>query len=125
MNMTDTKFLDSSVWLAYFLSADEKARDIIEDECIIYTSVISLLEIRRKLIKSGIDNLRMQMLLDFIKKRGLFIPVTEDICFEAAVHKLPAIDSIIYTSAMKNNSHLFTYDNDFRGMQNATVLRAF
>ena len=120
--MIDTKFVDSSVWLAYFLSSDEKARELIEREGILYTSVLSLFEIRRKLLKINIDDARIFMILDFVRKRSLFISVTEEICINAALQKLPAVDAIIYVSAMQIKSKLFTYDNDFRGLDNVTIV---
>ena len=121
-NVTDTRFIDSSVWLGYFLSLSESVRQTIEEPGILYTSVLSLFEIQRKLLKLDIDQGQIHVLLNFIRKRSIFITVTDDVCIEAASLKLPAMDSIIYASALKNKSQFFTCDNDFRGLDGVTIL---
>ena len=124
INMIDSRFLDSSVWLAYFLSSGENVRQTIENEGVIYTSALSILEIQRKLLRINVGAARSDMIFEFIRKRSIIVSVTDDICYTAASLKLPAIDSLIYASAWKNNSHLFTCDNDFRAMKDVTVLSA-
>ena len=124
MKKTDSKLIDSSVWLAYLFNGSYK--DIIESSEVLLLSALSLFEIKKKLIKSKIDNSKIVRSTDFIKKRSLVLPVNEEIT-EAAVdiaidNNLPLVDSMIYATAMLNNSVLITLDNDFRGLKNTILL---
>jgi len=91
-----------------------------------FTSVLSLFEIKLKLLKDKRDTLMIQKSLGFIKKKSLILPVNEEISRDAVdfslKHKLPAMDSLIYASALKNGAVLITLDNDFRGLKNVNVL---
>ena len=120
--MTDFKFLDSSVWIAYLLYADEKARELIDQEGIFFTSVLSVFEVKRKLLKEKVEFVKITQAIQFMKKKSVIIMVSTDVCEEAPRWSLPAMDSLIYESAQKNNVQLYTYDNDFRGLQGVTVL---
>ena len=44
--MTASKFLDSSAWLSYFYAEGKEIKEYIESEDLLFTSVISLLEIK-------------------------------------------------------------------------------
>ena len=124
MKKTDSKLIDSSVWLAYLFNGEYK--DIIESNEVLMLSSLSLFEIKKKLAKSKIDSGKIARSMDFIKKKSLVVPVNEEIA-EAAVdislnNNLPLVDSMIYAAAMLNNSTLVTLDNDFRGLKNTTLL---
>ena len=124
MKKTDSKLIDSSVWLAYLFNGSYK--DMIESNEVLLLSALSLFEIKKKLAKSKIDNNKIARSMDFIKKRSLVVPVNEEIA-EIAVdialdNDLPLVDSMIYATAMLNNSTLITLDNDFRGLKNTVVL---
>ena len=116
--MTDIKLLDTSIWMDYFLK--ENFKEIIDAEENFLLSTISLFEIKSKLLKKNVKKQEIEEKLSFIKKKSLIIPVTEDIAEGAAQisaeSNLPAIDSIIYSTAKNNNSKLVTIDNDFRGL---------
>ena len=47
--MTDSKFIDSSVWLAYFFEGEHIS--LLESEEILFVSVLSLFEIKKKLLE--------------------------------------------------------------------------
>ena len=122
--MTDSKFIDSSVWIDYLYNG--KWREVIESEKIILTSSLSIFEIKKKIAVSKQKEDEIKKIIEFIKKRSLIIPIDDSIAEEAAElsikNKLGAIDSLIYTSAIKNNSELITLDNDFRGLEKAKIL---
>ena len=50
-------------------------------------------------------------------------PPSEEAVEIAKVNNLPVIDSLIYTSALKNNSQFITLDNDFKELNNVLVLK--
>ena len=125
--MTGSKFLDSSAWLAYFYAENNEIKSIVESSVILLTSSISLFEVKNKLIKDKTNEVKIQNSMDFIKERSLIIDVGAEIAEEAVEsarkHKLPIIDSLIYTSSSKNNSELITLDNDFQDLNNVKILK--
>ena len=124
MKRTDSKLIDSSVWLAYLFNGSYS--DTIDSDEILLLSVLSLFEIKRKLGKSNYENSKITKCMDFIRKRSLLVPVSEEIADNAAnfslEKNLSIVDSIIYTTAMLNDSMLLTLDNDFRGLRNVVLM---
>src|SRR3990167_8614179 len=114
--MTDSKLIDSSVWLAYFFAGEHT--EIIECDDILLLSAISLFEIK---IPEDLINKNM----NFLKQRSNIIDVNTKIAEKAIEiyieYKLATIDSIIYASAISNNAILITRDNDFRGLPNVKL----
>ena len=53
MKKTGSKFLDSSAWLSYLFAENDEIKEIIDSDGL-YTSVISLFEIRRKFLREKI-----------------------------------------------------------------------
>ena len=125
MKKTDSKLIDSSVWLAYLFNGNHA--DIIDSEEILLMSVLSLFEIKKKLSKSKVENNKVVRCMEFVKKRSLIVPVNEEISEKAVdfslENNLSIIDSIIYTTSMLNESILITLDNDFTGLKNVIVLK--
>jgi len=124
MKVTDFKLIDSSVWVAYFLTGS--FRELLEGDEMFFLSVLSLFEIKGILIKKDVPLEKVAVSLNFVKKRSLLIDVNAEIS-EMAVdfstkYKIPTIDSLIYASTLKNNATLITLDNDFRGLDRVTVL---
>ena len=122
--MTDNRLIDSSVWLAYLFNSQYK--EIIESEDIYLLSVLSLFEIKRKLVKSKLEETKIAKSVDFIKKRSLIIPITSEIAEMSVdislMHNLATIDSLIYSTSIINKSILLTLDNDFRGLKDVRIL---
>ncbi|OIO42564.1 hypothetical protein AUJ62_01020 [Candidatus Pacearchaeota archaeon CG1_02_32_21] len=122
--MTEYKFLDSSVWLEYF--HNRKYSGIIESKEIILSSTLSIFEIKRKLMKEKYEKSKIIRAIEFVKKRSLIIPIDDKISEKAAEisaeKNLPAIDSLIYSSAILNKSKLITLDNDFRGLKEVVLM---
>lgn len=122
--MTDTKLIDSSVWLDYLINTAHK--DLIEEKDILLLSSLSIFEIKKKLFKSNIGEAYILKSLEFIKNRGMIIPVSAQIAEEGAniaiKEDLSIADSIIYTTARLNNAQLLTLDNEFRGLENVKII---
>ncbi len=127
MKMTASKlFIDSSIWLAYFLGFHPSASEIIEQKNVsLLTSLLSLFEIKRRLLQEKYSADQINNILAFIKLQSTIITLSEELCAEAAERsillKLPAIDALIYTSAKKNNALLITTDSHFKGLENVHV----
>ena len=122
--MTDSKLLDSSVWLAYLFNGQHL--DIVDSDEVLLLSALSLFEIKKKLAKSRLESNKISRSMDFIKKRSLVIPVSAEIAENGVefslANGLSIIDSLIYTTSVLNDSILITMDNDFRGLKNTVIL---
>ena len=121
-----SKLLDSSAWLSYFFGQSPKVKKIIESEEILYTSVISLFEIKRKFLKEeGIKD--VDKALNFIRERSIVVELNEKIAEQASEisfkNRLHAIDSLIYATAIDVNAMLITGDKDFEGMDKVVLIR--
>lgn len=121
--MTESKLLDSSIWLGYIINGDYK--DVIE-EGMIFTSILSLFEIKKKMLQKNYLVSDIAKAIDFIKKKSLMIYINEEISEEAAEisfkKNLGAVDALIYVSGIKNDSELITLDNDFKGLEKVRIL---
>jgi predicted nucleic acid-binding protein len=122
--MTDSKFLDSSIWIAFL--AKNQNTEIINSNATLMTSSLTLFETKRKLLKDKISKTDIEKVLSFIKSRSLIIPPDEkiaEIAAQIAYEKnLPTIDSLIYASAKENRMKLITMDNDFRELDNVEII---
>ncbi|MDP1695639.1 MAG: PIN domain-containing protein [archaeon] len=123
--MIDSKFIDSSVWVAYITK--KLFSDVVDTEGNLAISVLSIFEIKRKLLREGLSEHEIESILLLVKNRCSFIfPVTLELAEKAAgiaqKNNLATVDSIIYTTAMEEGMQLFTSDNDFRGLKGAVVL---
>jgi predicted nucleic acid-binding protein len=121
--MTDSNFIDSSIWLEYFFNNNYGS--ILENN-ISMISILSLFEVKKKLMKEKANDLEIAKCLGFMKNRSIIIPVSIEIAENAASisqkKSIPAIDSLIYASAILKKSILITKDNDFRGLDNVKIL---
>lgn len=122
--MTDSKLLDSSIWIAFVIKKIHLS--LIESNDKLYLSILSLFEIKNRLLKDKIPPQDIIKTIEFIKKRSIILPVTINIAEKAAElsanEQIPAIDSLIYTTSLFNNSQFITMDNDFRNLKDAIVL---
>lgn len=122
--MTDSKLIDSTIAIDYLFNGNY--REIIETNEQLYLSAVSLFEVKRKLYKKKIDFKKIQENTEFLKKRFVIVDINQNIGEKAAdiatENELPAMDALIYTTALVNNWTLITADNDFRGLKNAVIL---
>lgn len=90
------------------------------------TSVLSLFEIKRNLLKENREEAEIEKALDLIKNTSIILDINEIICENAAKisikNKLHAMDSLIYATAMLNNALLLTFDSDFKNLSNVRLL---
>jgi toxin FitB len=125
--MIDSKhLLDSSAWLAYFFAEKNEAQTLIEDEGILLTSVVSLFEVKRKLLRDKVPPARVEKVMLFIMERSIIIDIDDRIA-DGAVglslkHDLGMADALIYASALQERAVLVTGDNDFRGLSQVIIL---
>lgn len=117
--------LDSSIWIAF--AVEDRKFDILQSEEKIFTSCLSIFEIKRKLLKDKIEEGKISKIIDFIKKRSIVLQIDENIAEKASEisleKNLHAMDSFIYSSAISNNLTLVTLDNDFRNLKDVQVLK--
>lgn len=127
MKKTESKyFMDSSAWLSYFYGQHKKAQQIVEENNIKLTSVLSIFEIKRKLLRDKEAEKTITDIISFIKQRSLITDLTEPTCEEAAAtslqEKLPAVDALIYQSSRAYNCTLVTGDTHFAQCKNVLLL---
>ena len=128
MRQTESRyFLDSSAWLSYFFAENEELKSIIDSDSVLFTSVISLFEIKRKLIKEKIDINKIHSILSYIKEKSIIVRIEQDVCEKAAEisvkDKLHATDSLIYTASLVNNCIFVTGDQDFKNMKDVIIIK--
>ncbi len=127
--MTNTKlFIDSSIWLDYFLHTDELIGKMMDShEGRLLTSIICYHEVSRRLIRLNSNEFYIKEVIRFMRENSVIIPVDEDIAVKSSEvsvkHRLASMDSIIYQSALASNALLITADNDFRGLPNTQVVK--
>lgn len=124
--MTDSKlFLDSSIWLGYFLGNISKTKEIVEaEDNILFTSIISIHEIFRKLHKMSRDT---RQAIKFIEENSIVINLNKEIAINSAKncerYNLHTIDSLIYSSAAEMRTTFVTADTDFRNAPNTEIIK--
>ena len=120
------KFLDSSIWLAHLLEANEKISDVFEYEGLIFSSILTIFEVKKKLVHEKFDSVKVHNSIELIKKVSIVVNLNEEIIDKAVKfsvqNKLSSIDSLIYASAMNVSARLITADNDFRKLENVEVI---
>ena len=128
MKVTETDFflIDTSAWLEYLLNPFCEAKDYIDsDNNVLITSVISLHEARKRLIKLKKTEQEIDEAMEFIKENSLILPVNQHIAeksvFDCIDYGLHTIDSIIYRTAQESEARLITYDNDFDGLNDVLL----
>src|SRR3989338_9045195 len=121
--MTDSKLLDSSIWIDYI--ANGRHKGVIDGSSQLFLASISLIEIKKKLHNLGLNSGQIAEKLDFVKKRSIIVILDEALAEKAATlseeNNLGAADAIIYASALLNKDELLTLDNDFRRLKGTRV----
>lgn len=126
--VTDSKiFLDSSMWLGYFLGNISQTKNYIDSkETILFTSIISIHEIYKRLKKLGKTENEISNSISFIENNSIIVNLNKEIAINAAEncekYKLHTIDSLIYSNAQHMPAEFVTADNDFKSVPNATII---
>ena len=119
--------LDSSSWLSYFLIGDKKIAELVDSgEFLLFSSVLSIYGVKRKLFAEKKTPGDIEKALDFMKSNSTIICLDIKICEKAAEDSsklgFHAIDSLIYRSALENNAKIVTFDSDFKDMKDVIYL---
>ncbi len=123
MSMTVT--FDSSAWIEYFSGSDLglSVKEYIDNQEIIYTPSIALLEIKNKYKR---ENKKWKSRIDFIYEQSSIIDLDSKIALLGAdmkiEHGLYSIDAIIYATSRSIKSKLLTKDGHFKGLKNVIIL---
>src|SRR3989344_8900538 len=108
--MTDSKLIDSSVWIDFLINGNHK--EILEQEEIFLLSSLSIFEIKKKLIKLNYGQSDIVKSLKLIKEKSNIINVNKEIAelaVDISIEKnLGTVDAIIYTTAIKHNAFLIS-----------------
>ena len=120
-------FLDSSIWLAYFFGKSTEIRNTVDSEkSILFTSIISIHEIFKKIKTLQTEN-DAEKALEFIENNSIIIGLTKKTAIEAVnncqKYSLHTIDSLVYTSAIQTKAVFVTADNDFRGTPKTRLVK--
>lgn len=112
-------FLDSSIWLGYFLGNIPEAQGIVDsDETTLFTSVISIHEVLKKLRVLGKTKGERNQALNQIEDDSIIIDLNKETAIAAVnncqKHGLHTIDSLIYSTAMQTGTLFVTADSDFK-----------
>lgn len=126
--MTDSRlFLDSSVWIGYFLGdLPESKKAIDSPESILFTSIISVHEVLKKLEERGMDEKEAEQAIKFMEENSIIVNLNRetarnsvDCCFKYGLH---TIDSLIYASSMGLDAVFVTGDKDFNKTPKTRIL---
>ena len=72
--------IDSSAWLSYFLAENDLSKKFIEDgNHLLMTSVLSIFEIKRKMLVKNAEDSKIKEFLNFIKARSILIELNDNI----------------------------------------------
>jgi len=114
--------IDSSCWVEYFSGTEisKKFINFIHNTIDILIPTIILNEVFKKLIYSVPEKEALFAIAQMEESK--IIDLSRDLALEAAryskLYKLPLADSIIYATAMKYNSEIYTLDKHFEGLPN-------
>ncbi len=118
--------VDTSGWLEYFeggRNARKFSTPIKETEELVVPT-ICIYEISKVILRESDENHLLQALAAI--QKGQIVALTPSIAAAAAKvslkHKLPMVDSIIYTTAKFCNATVWTQDVDFEGLPNVNYI---
>lgn len=128
IRVTDTNyFLDSNIWLGYFLENIPESKIIIDSETTLLTSIISLHEIYKKLSKLGNTPKECEKAIQFIEDSSILINLDKKIVINAVKncksYNLHTTDSLIYSSSEATKSTFVTADTDFRQTPKTLIIK--
>lgn len=121
MNVT----FDSSAWIEYFsgMEIGQVVRSYIDSDDLIYTSTISLMEVKSKYQR---ENKSWKERIKFIAERSTIVEIDDTLALAAADFRiengLHSIDAIIYATSTLTKSKLVSKDAHFKNLKNVVML---
>lgn len=118
---------DTCAWIEYLNGTEKSAsvRVYINGGDIIFTPTICLAELKAKMLSEKRSDAYIKKIVEFVLKRSLLMQLDSDIALKAAELKnsgLPLVDSVIYATALRNDTKLLTCDKHFREYENAEFI---
>ncbi len=112
----------------YFLLGEPRiAKMINKYNCALFSSAISLHEVKKRLLLGKEKPERISESLDFMKDNSIIVDVSEPILEKSAEDSarlgLSLADSVVYRTALETGAELVTFDADFSGRKGAIVLK--
>ncbi len=116
--MSGANVVDSSGWLEYLSDSDRASlfASAIEDTENLRVPVISIYEVFKKVLKERGEDDALQVA--GMMQAGEVIDLDNALALEAARHRLPMADSIIFATAVRHEATLWTQDEHFKGLPN-------
>jgi len=114
--------IDSSLWIEYFENNDYKdlLNSLLNEPTKIIVPTIIITEVYKKLLLVKDSDTAKIYISQF--RSFIIIENDYDIALQSSElgikYKLPLADSIIYATAMKYNSEIYTLDKHFEGLPN-------
>lgn len=115
--------VDSSAWLEY-LADTPQARHFekpLEDTKNLIVPVITIYEVFKKVLRERSENEALQVASQM--KAGTVVDLDTSLAMEAAGHRLPLADSLIYATALRWQATLWTQDDHFQDLPNVRYFR--
>lgn len=118
--------VDSSGWLEYL--GDSKNANFfasaVEDTNSLIVSTINIYEVFKRVIQQVDESSAIQAIA--LMHQGLVVDIDSEIALMAGKisleYKLPLADSMIYATAKKHDSILWTQDSDFKDLENVQFI---
>jgi len=119
--------VDSSAWIEYFANTQNAKNfsKVIEDQNNVLIPSIILYEVFKKIMIESDENNALQIIAHM--KQCRIVNLDLDISLFAAKlgkeFRLPMADSIIFATAKRTNSVIWTQDVDFKGLENVKYFK--
>lgn len=112
--MSAANVVDSSGWLEYFTDSDRAPlfAPAIEDTGNLFVPVITIYEVFKKVLQERGEDDALQVAS--MMMGGQIVDLDCALALEAARHRLPLADSIIYAAAIRHEATLWTQDEHFK-----------
>ena len=120
-------FLDSCIWIGYFLGDTPKSKDIVESiDKQVYSSILTIFEFSKTMKEKNIPNAIIANMLEIIEENSIIISPDKETVLTAAQnclkYSLHSIDSILYSSSQIIDATFVTSDKHFSKTPNTIII---
>lgn len=114
--MSSLNVVDSSAWLEYLADTPRAAHfaAAIEDTDHLIVPVITIYEVFKKVLRERGEGEALQVAS--LMQSGEVVELDLSLAIDAAHHKLPLADSLIYATALHRGATLWTQDEHFKDL---------